>query len=240
MFTKKPIYKYDKLKIYNQKYQFCMEFAYKIHFSFSKKYKLKDIDIKTILERYGNDFIATFESLNLTLPNNENGFEKYHKRMKMVQYFIKIGLVGSFFFLMYNMSMALPNTIDWFTLLIISIPLSSVVAFMVFSYVFKKFKKSSFRLSSSLKYAIASLFSFYVISVYGMSYLNRTLEYSEQKELVVERKIIDKRKSTKGRDTYYFKFGYKYSILPQKSRQFQKKSNSLNNLYSHTAISSKI
>ena len=176
-----------------------------------KNYKLKDIDIKTILERYGDDFIATFESLNLTLPNNENGFEKYYKRMKMVQYFIKIGLVGSFFFLVYNMSMALPNTIDWFTLLIISIPLSSMVAFMVFSYVFKKFKKSSFRLSSSLKYAVASLFSFYVISVYGMSYLNRTLEYSEQKELVVERKIIDKRKSTKGRDTYYFKFGYNYS-----------------------------
>ena len=209
-FTKKSHYKHYKLELYNRENEFCIEFSYKIHFSLGKKYKLNDIHINKILDQYGEIFLTIYHDLKLNEINTKNFFGERHEKVRMLKNLLKFNGIVSLVLVFYNSFFAFPKTLDLFLLYKISLIPSVIVSVIVIFYVAKKFQNSSFRLSSALKYAIASFLSVYVIFIYGLRYLNCTIDNSRQKEKIFYRTIVGKKMHVKSHEPY-LKFDYKYT-----------------------------
>lgn len=201
-------FNYKELKLYNKSDEFCMDISFKIHFSFDKKFKKKDINIDEILDIYGDKFIKISEDIDMTKEDSQNSYEKIKQKVLHIKYLIIFSSVVSFLTLIYNSRQVYPQIIDNLFLTFIGIIASSIFAIIIFLYILFRLKNSSFKIYIALKYALVSILSTSIISIFTIAQLNRTLDSSEEK--IVYRKIVSKKRHFKN-PGYYIQFDYKYS-----------------------------
>ncbi len=142
------------------------------------------------------------------MEDSPNSYEKIKQKIIHIKYLLIFSGVVSFLTLVYNSRQVYPQVIDNLFLTFIGIVTSSIFAIIIFLYILFKLSDSSFKIYIALKYALVSILSTSIISIFTIAQLNRTLDNGKEK--IVYRKIVSKKRYFKN-PNYYIQFDYKYS-----------------------------
>ena len=181
-----------------------------IKFKLNKTYKLKEIKIEKFIEKYANKFVNIYENINFEKLENKSVIENDDKLNPIKFGLLFIGIWGLSLSFIENLR-EYPLILEHTPLFWLSFKVSLILGVLIGLFVLQKISHSIFKFSIGVKFFLSAIFSFFVVSLLSIKYINIIFDKSDPYTLVKILKLKEKRPKT-GHLFFHFEDGNKIGI----------------------------